>query len=112
MQQILYSLIPTIVTALITWILAKRKNNADAKLAEIEAEIKAGEFYRGMLDDAKERLDDAFQMIKERDNIIKMQDEEKKQLQLKLKEVIDEIETLTTELKKYKQLNGKSHDIS
>lgn len=97
----------TIVTAVVTWFLAKRKNNAEAKLAEIDAEVKAGEFYRSLLDDAKNRLDSAFKMIEERDKIIKEQDEEKREMQKKIKELIEEIETLTTEIRKDKLLNSK-----
>lgn len=107
MQEFIYPLISTIVTAVITWFLAKRKNNAEAKIAEIDAEVKAGEFYRSLLDDAKNRLADAFKMIEERDKIIKVLDDEKREMQKKFKELIEEIEILTTEIKKYKQLNGK-----
>lgn len=107
-QEFLYPLISTIVTAVITWFLAKRKNNAEAKLAEIDAEVKAGEFYRSLLDDAKTRLEDAFKSIEERDRIIKAQDEEKREMQRQIKVFIEDIESLTTEIKKFKQLNGKS----
>ena len=99
--------ISTILTAIATWFLAKRKNNAEAKIAEIDAEVKAANFYKALLDDASKRLIEAIEVIKERDKIIKVLDEEKREMQKKLTSLIEEIEILTSEIRKYKQLNGK-----
>lgn len=94
MQEFLYPLIGTIVTALVTWFFARRKTNAEAKMAEIDAEVKAAEFYKSLLDDAMKRLDNAISTINNQE--------------VKIQTLIKEVEHLTEELKKYRQLNGKS----
>ena len=93
MLEYIYPLIGTIVTALVTWFFARRKTNAEAKMAEIDAEVKAAEFYKSLLDDAMKRLDSAIATINNQE--------------AKIQTLIKEIEHLTDELKKYKQLNGK-----
>ncbi len=100
MEQILFTIISAIATAFITWFFARRKNNADAKSAEIDNEVKAAEFYKSLLDDSSRRLDEAIQTIEDRDKAIRLRDE-------KIELLIRELEKLTTELRKYKQLNGK-----
>ncbi len=95
MQEFLYPLLSTAVTAFITWFLARRKNNADAKSAELDAEIKAAKYYQSLLEDLRKRLDDAIKSIEERDE--------------KIEKLIRDVETLTEELRKYKQLNGKTN---
>jgi hypothetical protein len=92
-QEFILTLLSTVVTAIITWFLAKRKNSAEAKIAEIEAEIKAADFYKTLVDDAMLRLDKAVATINSQDE--------------KIKHLTLEIERLLEELKKYKQLNGK-----
>ena len=89
MKEFLLPLIGTALTALITWFFARRK----AKMAEIDAEVKAAEFYKSLLDDAMKRLDSAIATINNQDT--------------KIQNLINQVEHLTDELKKYKQLNGK-----
>ena len=94
MEKFLYQILTAFFIALITWFLARRKNNAEAKTKEIETEIKAADFYRTLLDDAMMRLDLAIKTIHEQD--------------VRIKELMLEVETLTHEIRKYKQLNGKA----
>lgn len=94
MQDFILPILTTLATALITWFFARRKNNADAKSAEIDNEVKSADFYRGLLDDATRRLNEAIDTINNQD--------------LKIKSLMAEIELLTDELKKFKQLNGKA----
>lgn len=115
MQDFILPILTTLATALITWFFARRKNNADAKSAEIDNEVKSASFYQNLLDDSKKRLDECLEVIEnqnkriaERDKIILEQDTEKRELQKRLSDLIDEIESLTVELRKYKQLNGKA----
>ena len=82
-------------------VLEWNKAKADTKSAEIDNEIKSATFYQGLLDDMSKRLNDAIIAIEKRDERIKERD-------IKIEELIDHIETLTTELRKYKQLNGKT----
>ena len=93
MLEFIYPLIGTIVTALVTWFFARRKTNAEAKMAEIDAEVKAAEFYKSLLDDAMKRLENAITTINNQD--------------VKIQMLLSEIEHLTDELKKFKQLTGK-----
>lgn len=100
MQEVLLSILSTVIVSVITWFLAKRKNNAEAKSAEIDTEIKASGYYKGLLDDLGNRLETAIKAIEERDNKIIERDK-------KIDLLLFEIEQLTDELRKFKQLNGK-----
>lgn len=86
MEQFLYPTLTAFFAALITWFFSRKSN-------EIDNEIKSAEFYRNLLDDATRRLNTAIDTITVQD--------------VKIKSLMIEIETLTTELRKYKQLNGK-----
>lgn len=94
MSELVENLLMIVIPAIVTWFLARRKNDADAKNAEIEAEVKAAEFYRSLLDDAMNRLDKAIATINQQEE--------------KIKRLLLEVEHLTDELRKYKQLNGKT----
>jgi archaellum component FlaC len=88
MEQFVYPTLTAFFAALITWFFS-RKSTA------IDNEIKSADFYRALLDDAMKRLNQAIDTINERDE--------------KIKVLMVEIELLTDELKKFKQLNGKQH---
>ncbi|EKT3967132.1 hypothetical protein NTJ12_002213 [Flavobacterium psychrophilum] len=91
MELFLYSTLSGFFAALITWFF-KRKSN------DLDNEIKSANLYRTLLDDATKRLNQAIDMINERDEKIKI--------------LMLEIERLTDELRKFKQLNGKTHDTA
>jgi hypothetical protein len=101
-QEFILPILTTLATALITWFFARRKSNAEAKSAEIDNEIKASGFYKSLLDDLKDRLESAIKAIEERDNKIIERDK-------KIDMLLIEIEQLTDELRKFKQLNGKNN---
>lgn len=100
-----------------SWIKPKFQNkidNADAKAKELENEVTSAAFYRSLLDDAKTRLDQSKQQldqaifaIEERDKKIEERDERIKERDKKIDLLITQLEHLTDEIKKYKQLNGK-----
>ena len=87
MEQFIYPTLTAFFAALITWFFSRKSN-------QIDIEIKAADLYRTLLDDATKRLNQAIDTINERDE--------------KIKVLMLEIELLTDELKKFKQLNGKS----
>ena len=87
MEQFIYPTLTAFFAALITWFFS-RKGTA------IDNEIKSADFYRNLLDDAMKRLNQAIDTINERDE--------------KIKVLMDEIELLTDQLRKFKQLNGKN----
>lgn len=83
-------------------------DNADAKSKEIDNEIKSAEFYRNLLDDATTRLDKAIVAIEERDLRIAERDKKIAERDARIDNLLDEVELLTSEIRKYKQLNGKT----
>lgn len=87
MEQFVYPTLTAFFAALITWFFSR-------KSTEIDNEIKSADFYRGLLDDATRRLNEAIDTITAQD--------------IKIKSLMIEIETLTFEIRKYKQLNGKA----
>jgi hypothetical protein len=114
MRDFILPIIGTLITALITWFLARRKNNADAKSAEIQNEIKSAEFYRGLLDDATKRINEFIAIIEilntkieDRDKKIEQREFENLELKKHIAELMSSNETLIKELQKFKQLNGK-----
>ncbi len=101
MFDLLFTGATSLITGFVTWFFARRKNNADAKSAEIDNEVKAAAFYKTLLDDMGKRLEKSIQTIEERDKAIVVRDQ-------RIELLILEMETLTGELRKYKQLSGKS----
>lgn len=87
MEQFLYPTLTAFFAALITWFFSR-------KSTEIDNEIKSADLYRKLLDDATKRLNVAIDTITAQD--------------VKIKSLMAEIESLTTEIRKYKQLNGKT----
>ena len=87
MEQFLYPTLTAFFAALITWFFSR-------KSTELDNEIKSADFYRGLLDDATRRLNVAIDTITAQD--------------VKIKSLMVEIEILTTEIRKYKQINGKA----
>lgn len=87
MEQFIYPTITAFFGALITWFFSRKSN-------QLDIEIKAASLYKNLLDDATKRLNQAIDTINERDE--------------KIKVLMLEIELLTDELKKFKQLNGKA----
>ena len=83
-------------------------DNADARTKEIENEIKSADFYKSLLDDLKVRLEYAIKAIEERDQRIAERDKKIEERDQKIDVLLREVETLTDELRKFKQLNGKS----
>lgn len=97
MDQILLVIIPALLTGLGTWLYNKTPKG------KIESWDLAAKFYQNLLDDATRRLNESIVAIDERDERIKQRDK-------RIDELIEQVEALTGEIRKYKQLNGKSHD--
>lgn len=100
----LFAFIGVAGTKLWDWVKPKSQkqiDSADARSREIDNEVKAADFYKKLLDDMSKRLEDAIIAIEHRDLRIKERDD-------KIELLIEEIELMTFELRKYKQLNGKS----
>lgn len=107
----LFAFLGVAATNVWQWIKPKfqtKIDNADAKAKELGNEVTSAAFYRSLLDDAKARLDQAITAIEERDKRIEERDERIKERDKKIDLLIDQVEHLTDELRKYKQLNGKT----
>lgn len=101
MIEALITIVTGFVASLVTWLFARRKSLAEAKSAELDNYQKNAEYYQKMLDDLAARhsnvlveLREAYDTIRERNG--------------KINELMDIVQNLTDELKKYKQLNGKA----
>lgn len=95
-EVITQDILPVAVTAFVTWFLARRKNDAEAHSAEIDAEVKASEFYKSLLDDSMRRLENAVATIEDQD--------------AKIKKLVDKIEYLTMELRRYKVFSRRDFE--
>ncbi|MNF51771.1 hypothetical protein D3C85_112990 [compost metagenome] len=98
-------------TKLWDWVKPKfqtKIDNADARAKEIDNEIKSADFYKSLLDDLKNRLEFAIHAIEERDQRIAERDKKIEERDNKIDLLLREVEHLTDELRKFKQLNGKA----
>lgn len=84
----------TVITAFVTWFFSRKKQNVDILSVEIDNAQKLLKYYREMVESLGSELEKAICEL----NVARQHN---KVLELKIEELIDE-------LKKYKQLNGKS----
>jgi peptidoglycan hydrolase CwlO-like protein len=107
----------TLVAAFITWFFTRKKARQEVKSSEIDNQLKTAEYYQKILDDFDKRLklaltdlDRATNSIRERDIQIDELTKELRARDKKIDDLMTKIDTLLVELKKYKQLNGKSDE--
>lgn len=101
MSEYIFTALISLVTSIATWFAARRKNLADTTSSELDNAEKAVKYYREMVDDIAARYKQAVQELDDLKNHYK---EQEKQLQA----LLVENRNLIYELKKYKQLNGKT----
>lgn len=94
-EQVIFPIILSFFTALITWFFTQSKSKRDLKAMDIANETKAAKYYQGLLDDMSARLDKAITEL--------MESEERHRT------LMDLNRQLVVELQKFKQLNGKSN---
>lgn len=87
-------LFTTIITGLGGWFFGRKKAKAEVEGSQIENAEKLLEYYRKLADDLGQRLEAAIQKFNNAETTIG--------------ELEKKIDDLTAELRKYKQLNGKS----
>lgn len=92
-KEILIPAITALVGAGITWFFGRPKEKAELQTSELDNVDKAVKIYREMIEDLGKQLSKAIAELNEAKTTIK--------------ELENTIEGLTTELMKYKQLNGK-----
>jgi peptidoglycan hydrolase CwlO-like protein len=118
MNEILASIsviLTTLATAFITWFFTRKKARQEVKSSEIDNDMKTADYYQKLLDDFDKRLkmaltdlDRATNAIRERDIQIDDLTKELRARDAKIDELMSDIKSLLDELKKYKQLNGKT----
>lgn len=111
-----------VITSIVTWFAARRKNLADVQSSELENVEKAVKFYREQLEDiairwksATEEANNLNTLYKQaiaeigklEDQVIKME-RINSEMQKTNSELVERNNALITELQKYKQLNGKT----
>lgn len=113
--ETLVATIVGLVTSVATWYAARRKNRADVQANELENVEKAISVYREMVEDLGTKLKTATNEIHRTSNLhreaIDELSEARKEIQkleLRLEQLATRNENLLKELRKYKQLNGKS----
>lgn len=94
LENLAVKILPPVFAAFIAWFFALKKNKLDLMSNKLDNEIKSAKFYQGLLDDLSKRLDDSLTANKE--------------LQESNKALANLNRELLEELRKYKQLNGKS----
>jgi uncharacterized protein HemX len=101
MIEALITIVTGFFASLVTWFFARRKSLAEAKSQEIDNAVKNADYYQKLVDDWVERYQKIVAELDRASEIIKAKD-------FQINELMDSINHLTEELKKYKQLNGKS----
>lgn len=98
MKELLEPHITTLIAGLITgfvgWFFGRKKAKAEVETNQIENAEKLLNYYKNLVDDLGQRLEAAIKKFNDAEKIIH--------------ELEERIDALTDELKKYKQLNGKT----
>ena len=100
--------IVSILTGVGTWFAARRKNLADVQSSELENVEKAVKFYREQLEDIAKRWREATEEANKMNGLYRQALKDLSQLEDRFNNLANENRALIEELKKYKQLNGKT----
>ncbi|WP_312394741.1 hypothetical protein [Chryseobacterium sp.] len=102
------TLLATLVTGFGAWFFGRKKANADVESSQIENAEKLLNYYKNIVDDLGRRQEIAIENLQK-------SEQEKQEVIFKFSEATrqigelkQQVEHLTEELKKYKQLNGKT----
>ncbi len=95
LREIVLPIITTFVGALVGWFFGRPKEKAELQTSELDNVDKAVKIYREMIENLSNELRRAIAELNEAKTTIR--------------ELESTIEGLTTELMKYKQLNGKAN---
>lgn len=101
-------LLTTFITGLGGWFFGRRKANVEADGQQIENFDKGLVYYQKLVDDLGVRLEKAIAELQKSEAEKKEVIEKFSQATETVHELEKKIDSLTNELKKYKQLNGKS----
>lgn len=93
-KEFLIPVLTTFVGALVGWFFGRPKEKAELQTSELDNVDKAVKIYREMIEDLGRKYEKAISDLEKAN--------------LRIKELENSVEELLAELKKYKQLNGKS----
>ena len=93
-EQVIIVVVTSLVSGFTAWFFARKKTAEQVKSMKIDNEIKSANYYKGLLDDLSQRLDNAIEEL--------TASEERHRKLMKVNN------QLVAELQKFKQLNGKS----
>ncbi|KMQ70315.1 MULTISPECIES: hypothetical protein [Chryseobacterium] len=96
-----------IITSVVSWFAARRKNLADVQSNELDNVEKAVKFYREQMEDIANRWKTATEEANTMNKLYRQAIQDLHSLEIKFNLLADENRALIEELKKYKQLNGK-----
>lgn len=108
MNEVYLTAIIGVITSLVTWFAARRKNLADVQSNELDNVEKAVKFYREQLEDIAQRWKAATDEATRMNELYKQALTDLNSLEVRFNQLADENRALIEELKKYKQLNGKT----
>ena len=108
MNEVYLTAIIGVITSLVTWFAARRKNLADVQSNELDNVEKAVKFYREQLEDIAQRWRAATEETKQMNELYKQALSDLNSLEVRFNKLADENRALIEELKKYKQLNGNT----
>ncbi len=94
LREFVLPIITTFVGALVGWLFGRPKEKAELQTSELDNVDKAVKIYREMIEDLGEKYAQAISDLEKANK--------------RIKELESSVEELLVELKKYKQLNGKS----
>ena len=93
-NEIIILTVTAFISGFFGWFFERRKKTSETQANEIENADKALNYYRAMVDDLGLRMKEAIRELSEARKAIQ--------------ELEEKVEALTSELIKYKQLNGKT----
>lgn len=104
-----------LVSSLATWWAARRKTKAEVQMSELDNVEKSLKYYRDIVDDLGNKLREATNELYKTSNLHREAIDEltaAKKVIIKLEQKLEQLalqnKELINELRKYKQLNGKS----
>ena len=94
LKEPLLAFISLFLSTLVGWLFGRRKQQAETQTTELDNVDKAVKIYREMIEDLGTKYANAIDELKKANQ--------------RIKDLEASVEELLTELKKYKQLNGKA----
>jgi len=94
LKEPLLAFISLFLSTLVGWLFGRRKQQAETQTSELDNVDKAVKIYREMIEDLGTKYANAIDELKKANQ--------------RIKDLEASVEELLTELKKYKQLNGKA----